>query len=56
MRSRWWDLHSPQFRAHDVLDDDGILVALVLNEERMLRVVDELRDLFPPRPGTPDET
>ena len=48
------DLHSAPARSNQVLDDDGVLIPLVLQEERVLGAVDESADRVPPT-GTPDE-
>src|SRR5882724_5981368 len=49
------DLHAAHGRADEPLDDEGILVALVLQEQRVPGVVDELGDPVA-RSRAPDET
>src|SRR5207253_9615902 len=48
------DLHRAAARANQVLDDHGVLVTLVLKEQRVPRPVDEAGDPVPAS-GTPDE-
>ena len=38
-----------------MLDDDGVLIALILNEQEMPCFVDEFRDSIPTVGGTPDQ-
>ncbi len=49
------DLHAPRRRPHQALDDDLVLVALVLHEQRVLRAVDELGDAVAPVERAPDQ-
>ena len=54
-RAMRWIL-TPRVRGADQpLDDDGILVALVLDKQRVLRVVNELRDALAPVGRAPDQ-
>ena len=47
--------HSAHLRAHQVFDDDGILIALVLQEQRVLRLVYEFCDFVASVPFAPDK-
>src|SRR4029434_6462958 len=49
------DLHAAARRPHQALDDDGILVALVLDEQRVLCPVYKLGDTVAAVVITPDE-
>src|SRR5690349_5150240 len=49
------DFDAARPSANETLDDDGVLVALVLDEQRMSRLVDELRDSFAPVGRAPDQ-
>jgi hypothetical protein len=49
------ELHAAAGRPDQALDDHRVLVPLVLDEERVPRLVDELGDPLPPVAGAPDE-
>src|ERR1700735_1278246 len=49
------DFHSAHVRAHEVLDDHGVLITLVLNEDGFARVVDGVSDAFAAVAGAPDQ-
>ena len=48
-------LHAALLGSHEALDDDGILIALVLHPEGVLRLVDELPDALAAVADTPDQ-
>src|SRR5882672_7204513 len=47
--------HAATRRSDQALDDDRVLEALVLDEQLVLRLVDESADSIPPGSGAPDE-
>jgi hypothetical protein len=48
------NLHAAARGSHQALDDDGILVTLVLDEQEMPCVVNEFGNPIPPVGGTPN--
>ena len=50
------DFHSSVHRPHQPLDDNRILIALVLDEQGVLRAIDELGDAFATIVVAPNET
>src|SRR6516164_1415863 len=49
------DLQPTARGSHQALNDNSVLIALVLNEDSVIGVVDELSETVPPVGGTPDE-
>src|SRR5579871_6003598 len=49
------DLDSATARANQVFDDDGVLIALILQPQRMFRAVDKLPQALAAIADTPDE-
>ncbi len=50
-----WILTPRLLRADEVFDDDGVLIALVLQPERVLGLVDELAEALAAIADAPDE-
>src|SRR5579863_755342 len=48
-------LHSAYLRPHQVFDDDGVLIALILQEQRVLRLVYEFRNFVASVAFAPDK-
>ena len=54
-RASTWTFTPRSLGAHQALDDDRILVALVLHPQGMLGLVDELANPLPPVADAPDQ-
>src|SRR6202046_34210 len=49
------DLHSTHVGANEMLDNHGVLITLVLNEDGLSRVIDGASDALAAVTGTPDQ-